>query len=164
MWRFHTTLQQICCSQNFPVWHRNVRCIARGAWPQPFPYQLRSASTECAFLTVALSVCPGVVWILLSGRSVSGLLSASIMYVFLSLDGDFVNRPSGPHGPCSSAVVQSWLKSLSGLLIRFLCIILPFGVVTVCFVLDTAMFGLSVKAHSTSDFWCFFLEKRRGSC
>ena len=75
---------------------------------------------------------------------VSDSLSDVIIYTFFCFDGDFVNRPSGPLGPIPLLLLQSWSKSVKGLLIHFLCFILPFGVVTVCFVPDFGIFGLLV--------------------
>ena len=111
------------------------------------------------FFTVALSNWSSAVGLFLSGSGVSGSLSDSFMYTFFCFDSDFVKRPSGPLGPVPLLLLHSWSKSVIGLLRHFLCIILPFGVVTVCFVPDIAIFGLSVYALSNFDFSVFFLEK-----
>ena len=95
------------------------------------------------FFTVALSASSGTVGLLLSVGGVSGSLPDSILYTSFCFDGDFVNRKCGPLGAVP-LLLQSWSKSVIGLLIQFLCIIIPFGVVTVCFVPETAIFGLSV--------------------
>ena len=102
------------------------------------------------FFTVALSDWSVVIGLLVSGGgvSVSDLITYAVFF-----DGDLVNRPSGPLGPVPLLLLlQSWLKSQMGLLMDFLCIILPFGVVTVWFVSEIAIFGLSVYALSNFDF------------
>ena len=93
---------------------------------------------------------------------VSDSLSDSITVVRLCLDGDLMNRPSGPRGP-NPLLFCSWLKLEMGLLIVCLCRILPFGVVTVCFVPDTVNCGLSEYALSNLLRWCFFLKRKKGS-
>ena len=106
--------------------------------------------------SVVLSEGSGVLWLLVSicGASASGSLSESIMTVRLCFDGDFVDRPSGSLGPFP-LLLFSCSKSM-GLLIFFLWIIFPFGVVTVCLVPDIANCGLSVYALSNLDRLYFF--------
>ena len=126
--------------------------VCEGSLNPTIPVSASVCLDRMCFFDRSFVCLPRCCWLLLSGGGVSGSLSDSILYVFLSLDGDFVNRPSGPLGPVPLLLLQSWLKSLKELLIHFLSIILPFGVVTVCFVPDTAIIGLSVKALSNLDF------------
>ena len=95
------------------------------------------------FFTVAMFGWSSAVGLLLYGGGVSGSLSDSNMYTFFCFDVDFVNWPSGHFGPVPLLLLQSWSKSVPGLLVHFLCNILPFGVFTVCFGPNFAIFGLS---------------------
>ena len=106
-------------------------------------------------LIVVLGCASGVFGLVVSINGVSDSLSDSITVVRLCLDGDVINRPSGPRGPIP-LLFCSWLKLEMGLLIIFLCRILPFGVVMVCLVPDTANCGLSEYALSNLLRWCFF--------
>ena len=90
------------------------------------------ASAERTLFTVALSDWSRVVGLLVSVGDVSGSLSDSITYIFFGFDGILVNRLSGPLGAVPLLLLlQSWSNSVLGLLMFFLCIILPFVVVTV---------------------------------
>ena len=106
--------------------------------------------------SVVLVVGSGVLGVFVSicGASASDSLSESIMTARFCFNGDFVKRPSGPLGPVP-LLLYSCLK-LIGLLMFFLWIILPFGVLTVWLVPDIAICGLSVCALSNFDRWCFF--------
>ena len=99
------------------------------------------------FWTLVLSICSDVLGLFSFGGGVSGSLYDPIVYTFC-FDGGFLDRPSGPLGPVRLLLLQSLLKLGIGLLIYFLRITLPFGVASVCFVPDFAIFGLSVYAHS----------------
>ena len=112
-------------------------------------------------LSVVLVSDSGVFGLSVSINGVSDSLSNSITVVRLCLDGDLINRPSGPRGP-NPLLFCSWLNLEMGLLIVFLCRILPFGVVTVCFVPDTANCGLSDYALSNFLPCCFFSKKKKG--
>ena len=83
-------------------------------------------------------------------RSINGVSRSSaesITIARLCLDGDLINRPSVPRGPVP-LLLASCLNVSMGLLISFLCITLPLGIVTVCFVPDIANCGLSEYALS----------------
>ena len=112
---------RICCGGDLKYVGLLSYSISSNGLPRP----------NVLFFTVALSDWSSVVGLLVSGGGVSGLLSDSITYTIFCFDGDLVNRPSGPPGPVPLLLLQSWSKSVLGLLIRFLCITIPFGVVTV---------------------------------
>ena len=102
------------------------------------------------FSKVALSESSGFLVLSVSIGSASGSLFVSIIAIRFGLDGDFVNRPSGSLGRFP-LLLFSCTKSDMGLLMFFLCIIVPLGVVTVCLVPDIAIWGFSEYALSNLD-------------
>ena len=102
--------------------------------------------SEPFFVTVVLGDS-GVFGFAHSINGASESSSESITIVRLCLDGDLINRPSDPRGPVP-LLLLSWLHVPIGLLISFLCITLPFVVVTVWLVPDIANCGLSEHALS----------------
>ena len=111
---------------------------------------------------VVSSMSSGVFGLFVSNDGASDSMSGSIIIVRLCLDGDLINRPSDPGGPIP-LLLCSWFKSAMGLLISFLCVILPLGVVTVWSVPDIANCGLTKYALSNLFRWFFSSEKKKGS-
>ena len=128
-----------------------VRSLISLGLPQP---------NEPFFMTVVVGDS-GVIGFTKSINGVSESSSESITIARLCLDGDLINRPSVPRGPVPLLLVP-WLNVSMGFLISFLCIIFPFGVVTVWPLPDIAECGLSEYAFSNFFRWCFFSKNEKG--
>ena len=110
------------------------------------------------FLRVLLSRGSGVFGLSVSIDGVSDPLSDSITIARFCLNGDLINRPSGPRGPIT-LLFCSLVKSEKGLLVIFLCNTLTLRVITIWFVSDIAKLNLWEYALSNSFRWCFFSKK-----
>ena len=115
---------------------RLVRSLISFGLPRPY----------VLFFRVVLSRGSGVFGLSVSINDITDPLFDSITIARFCLDGDLINRPSGPRSLIPK-LLCSWLKSERGLLIIFLCNTLPVGFVTVWFVPDIAICGLNMHFY-----------------